>query len=52
MVHLLLESFCHKEHTHEIPITYHSKDMAKVKSFQKVCQTSRSRSQGQKFWYH
>jgi hypothetical protein len=28
-----LESSCHKEHTHEIPITYHSKDMANVKVF-------------------
>jgi hypothetical protein len=24
---------CHKEHTYEIPITYHSKDMANVKVF-------------------
>jgi hypothetical protein len=32
----------HKEHIYEIPINYHSKDMANVK---------RSRSQGQTFWY-
>jgi hypothetical protein len=30
-----LESFCHKEHTYEIPITYHSKYMANVKVFEK-----------------
>jgi hypothetical protein len=32
-----LESSCHKEHTctYEIPITYHSKDMANVKVFEK-----------------
>jgi hypothetical protein len=30
-----IESFCHKEHTYEIPITYHSKDMANVKVFEK-----------------
>jgi hypothetical protein len=30
-----LECSCHKEHTYEIPITYHSKDMANVKVFQK-----------------
>jgi hypothetical protein len=27
------ERSCHKDHTHEIPITYHSKDMANVKVF-------------------
>jgi hypothetical protein len=29
-----LESSCHKEHTYEIPITYHSKYMANVKVFE------------------
>jgi hypothetical protein len=30
-----IERSCHKEHTYEIPITYHSKDMARVKVFEK-----------------
>jgi hypothetical protein len=30
-----LESSGHKEHTYEIPITYHSKDIANVKVFEK-----------------
>jgi hypothetical protein len=29
------ERSCHKEHINEIPITYHSKDMANVKVFEK-----------------
>jgi hypothetical protein len=28
-----VERACHKEHTYEIPITYHSKDMANVTVF-------------------
>ena len=36
----------------ESPITSGLKDMAKVKDFSKVGQTSRSRSQCQKLWYH
>jgi hypothetical protein len=28
-----IERPCHKKHTYEIPITYHSKDMANVKVF-------------------
>jgi hypothetical protein len=28
-----IERSCHKEHTYEIPITYHSEDMANVKVF-------------------
>ena len=36
---------------YESPISPGKKVMAKVKSFSKVSQTSRSRSQGQKFWY-
>jgi hypothetical protein len=28
-----IERSCHKEYTYEIPITYHSKDMANVKVF-------------------
>jgi hypothetical protein len=28
-----VERSCHKEHTYEIPITYHSKDMTNVKKF-------------------
>jgi hypothetical protein len=28
-----IESSCHKEHTYEIPITYHLKDMTNVKVF-------------------
>jgi hypothetical protein len=43
-----IERSCHKEHTCEIPITCHSKDMANVKVFENVGQTSRS--QGQKIW--
>ena len=34
------------------PITFSKKVMAKVKVFSKVGQTSRSRSRGQKCWYH
>jgi hypothetical protein len=34
-VMILIESSCHKEHTYEIPITYHSKDMTNVKVFKK-----------------
>jgi hypothetical protein len=30
-----IERSCHKEHTYEIPITYHSKDIANVKVFEK-----------------
>jgi hypothetical protein len=30
-----LEKAYHKEHTYEIPITYHSKDMANVKVLEK-----------------
>jgi hypothetical protein len=30
-----LESSCHMEHTYEIPITCHSKDMANIKIFEK-----------------
>jgi hypothetical protein len=29
------ERSCHKENTYEIPITYHSKDMANVEVFEK-----------------
>jgi hypothetical protein len=29
-----IERSCHKEHTYEIPITCHSKDMANVKVFE------------------
>jgi hypothetical protein len=29
-----IERSCHKEYTYEIPITYHSKDMANVKVFE------------------
>ena len=37
---------------YESPISSGLKVMAKVKVFSKVGQTSRSRSQGQKLWYH
>ena len=37
---------------YESPITSGKKVMAKIKVFSKVGQTSRSRSQGQKLWYH
>ena len=37
---------------YESPITSGWKVMAKVKVFYKVGQTSRSRSQGKKLWYH
>ena len=37
---------------YESPITSGLKVIAKVKVFFKVGQTSRSRSQGQKLWYH
>ena len=37
---------------YESPITCGKKVMAKVKVFSKVGQTSRSRSRGQKLWYH
>jgi hypothetical protein len=30
-----IERYCHKEHTYEIPITCHSKDMTNVKDFEK-----------------
>jgi hypothetical protein len=30
-----IERSCHKEHIYEIPITFHSKDMANVKVFEK-----------------
>jgi hypothetical protein len=30
-----IERSCHKEHTYEIPITYHSKDISNVKVFEK-----------------
>jgi hypothetical protein len=30
-----IERYCYKEHTYEIPITCHSKDMANVKVFEK-----------------
>jgi hypothetical protein len=47
-----LESSCHKEHTYEIWNPYHLpfKIYGQCK-FWKVGQTSRSRSQGQTFWY-
>ena len=37
---------------YESPISSGEKVMAKVKVFQKVGQTSRSRSRGQNLWYH
>ena len=37
---------------YESSTTSGKKDMAKVKVFSKVSQTSRSRSRGQKLWYH
>jgi hypothetical protein len=40
-----IEKSCHKEHTYEIPITYHSKDMANVKSFLRT-----DRQTGQKLY--
>jgi hypothetical protein len=43
-----IEGSCHKEHTYEIPITFHSKDMANVKVFEKWVKLQ---DQGQKMWY-
>ena len=40
------ERSCNKEYTSGLKV------MAKVKVFKKVGQTSRSRSQGKKLWYH
>ena len=37
---------------YESPISSGKNDMAKVKSFSEKSQTSRSRSRGQKLWYH
>jgi hypothetical protein len=36
---------------YQSPTTFGSKDIAQVKSFSKVGQSSRYRSLGQKFWY-
>ena len=48
------ERSCHKEYTCEIwkPYLLRYLSNGQCYSFSKVCQTSRSRSQGQKLWYH
>jgi hypothetical protein len=44
-----LERSCHKEDTYKIPITYHSKDMANVKVFEKWVKLQGQRHKVKKF---
>jgi hypothetical protein len=46
-----VERSCHKEHTYESPITYHSKDMANVKVFADR-ETNRRTGQQEVQWPH
>jgi hypothetical protein len=45
-----IERSCHKEHTYEIPITYHSKDMANVKVFARLYYIRKLLCKFELFW--